>query len=124
MNFTSKLGWLVVIGLLSASAVALGAVAAHALPEPAAAAVERASTYQLVHAIALLTLAGANGAWFSAARWLMLAGVMAFSGAIYAKHLLGLPALGALAPLGGTLLITSWLVVATAWIGRKPSALN
>jgi uncharacterized membrane protein YgdD (TMEM256/DUF423 family) len=119
MNFTSKPLWTVVIGLLGASGVALGAVAAHALSDPgAASAVERASTYQLLHAIALLVLCQFAGAGIVLARWLMLAGIIGFSGAIYAKYLLGFAWLGTLAPIGGSLLIASWLVVGLAWIGR------
>lgn len=119
MNFTSKPLWTVIVGLLGASGVALGAVAAHALSDPAAAsAVERASTYQLLHAIALLMLCQL-ATWPAAlARALMLAGVIGFSGAIYAKYLLGFTALGALAPIGGMLLMASWLVVGFVWIGR------
>jgi uncharacterized membrane protein YgdD (TMEM256/DUF423 family) len=119
MNFTSKPLWTVVVGLLGASGVALGAVAAHALNDPAAAsAVERASTFQLLHAIALLVLCQFAGLGVIIARWLMLAGLIGFSGAIYAKYLLGLVAFGAIAPIGGMLLIASWLVLGLAWIGR------
>jgi uncharacterized membrane protein YgdD (TMEM256/DUF423 family) len=119
MNFTSKPLWTVVVGLLGASGVALGAVAAHALNEPAAAtAVERASTFQLLHAIALLVLCQFAGLGAMVARWLMLAGIVGFSGAIYAKYLLGLEAFGAIAPIGGLLLIASWLAVGLAWVGR------
>jgi len=119
MNFTSKPLWTVVVGLLGASGVALGAVAAHALSDPAAAsAVERASTYQLLHAIALLVLCQFAGSGVVLARWLMLAGIVGFSGAIYAKYLLGIVSFGAIAPVGGSLLIASWLVVGLAWMGR------
>ena len=119
MNFTSKPLWTVVVGLLGASGVVLGAVAAHALNDPAAAsAVERASTFQLLHAIALLVLCQFAGLGVIVARWLMLAGIIGFSGAIYAKYLLGLAAFGAIAPIGGLLLIASWLVLGLAWIGR------
>jgi uncharacterized membrane protein YgdD (TMEM256/DUF423 family) len=119
MNFTSKPLWTAVVGLLGASGVALGAVAAHALNEPAAAsAVERASTLQLLHAIALLVLCQFSGLGVMVARWLMLAGIVGFSGAIYAKYLLGLEAIGAVAPIGGMLLIVSWLAGGLAWIGR------
>lgn len=119
MNFTSKPLWTVVVGLLGASGVALGAVAAHALNDPlAASAVERASTFQLLHAIALLVLCQFKGSGAMVARWLMLAGIVGFSGAIYAKYLLGLEAFGAIAPIGGMLLIASWFAVGLAWVGR------
>lgn len=107
------------VGLLGASGVALGAVAAHALNDPlAASAVERASTFQLLHAIALLVLCQFKGSGAMVARWLMLAGIVGFSGAIYAKYLLGLEAFGAIAPIGGMLLIASWFAVGLAWVGR------
>ena len=119
MNFNAKSPWLVVCGLLGASGVALGAVAAHALADPQAAlAVERASNYQLVHVIAILVLLGIEGRLVTLSRWLMLAGVSGFSGAIYAKYLLGLTALGALAPFGGSLLILSWLVLGASALDR------
>ena len=122
MNFTSKPLWTGIVGLLGASGVALGAVAAHGLSDPiAAAAVERASTYQLLHAIALLILCQFSTWPLVLARALMLAGVIGFSGAIYAKYLLGLPALAGLAPIGGLLLIASWLVIGLPSIVKPPS---
>lgn len=115
MNFNAKSAWLLICGLLGASGVALGAVAAHALSDPqAAVAVERASTYQLLHTIAILVLLAHEGHLMALARVLMLAGIVGFSGAIYAKYLLGLTALGAVAPIGGSLLILSWLIVAVS----------
>jgi len=119
MNFTSKPRWILIIGFLGASGVALGAIAAHVLEEPAATSVERASTYQVLHAITLLVLCAASGRLVTIARWTMLAGIVGFSGAIYAKYLLHLPALGALAPIGGSLLILSWLLLAVSWIGQN-----
>ncbi len=119
MNFNAKSPWMLVCGLLGATSVAIGAVASHALSDPQAAlAVERASNYQLLHTIAILVLLGFHGRTVVAARFLMFAGVLGFSGAIYAKYLLDLPALGALAPMGGSLLIISWLVVAASWFTR------
>lgn len=123
MNFNAKSPWLLVCGLLGASGVALGAVASHALADPQAAiAVERASTYQLLHTIAILVLLGFHSRTMMVARFLMLAGIVGFSGAIYAKYLIGLPALGSLAPVGGSLLILSWLVLATSWFTHQKVA--
>jgi uncharacterized membrane protein YgdD (TMEM256/DUF423 family) len=117
MNFNAKSVWLFICGLLGATAVALGAVAAHALTDPQAAlSVQRASNYQLFHVVAILVLLGMQGRLVCLARLLMLAGVIGFSGAIYAKYLLDLPALGTLAPVGGSLLIVSWIVLAVSAI--------
>lgn len=121
MNFNAKSPWMLVCGLLGATGVALGAVASHALNDPQAAiAVERASTYQLLHTIAILVLLGFPGRIILLARFLMLAGIVGFSGAIYAKYLLGFAALGAMAPVGGSLLILSWFVVAVGCFTRTP----
>lgn len=126
MNFNAKSPWVLVCGLLGASGVALGAVASHALSDPqAAVAVERASTYQLLHTVAILVLLGFQSRTIQLARILMAAGVLGFSGAIYAKYLLGLTAMGQLAPIGGSLLILSWIVTAATyfWPGspEKPT---
>ena len=103
-------------GLLGASGVALGAIASHALTDPQAAfAVERASTYQLIHTIVILVLLLMNGPLVRLARLTMLAGIVLFSGAIYAKYLFAIPAAGALAPIGGMLMIGAWLTLIASW---------
>ena len=107
--------WRVVASLLGLSAVALGAIAAHALADPAAsAAVERASTYQLIHAVVLWLATLCTGWAARAARWALLAGMLLFCGAIYAKYLLGFSQAVAIAPTGGTALMLGWLLLALA----------
>lgn len=105
--------WRVVAGLLGLTAVALGAVAAHALADPhASAAVERAATYQLIHAV-VLWLATLCGGWPGrCARWALLAGMALFCGAIYAKYLLGFGSAVSVAPTGGIALMIGWLMLA------------
>jgi uncharacterized membrane protein YgdD (TMEM256/DUF423 family) len=107
--------WLAIAGLLGATGVALGAVAAHAVSDPqAVSALERATTYQILHAIALAALAGYSLRLLGFARLLMCLGTLVFCGAIYAKYLFGIPDLGKFAPAGGTALILSWLLVTIA----------
>ncbi len=122
MNFTAKSKWLLCCGLLGASSVALGAIASHALPDArAASAVSLAAMYQLLHTVAILALLSFAAKWAAFARLVMLIGIIGFSGAIYAKYLFGLAAIGALAPLGGSLLILSWLIVAAgAFMSAAP----
>jgi uncharacterized membrane protein YgdD (TMEM256/DUF423 family) len=116
MNFNAKSPWVFICGILGATGVALGAIASHALSDPqAASAVERASTYQLLHTIAILVLLGFEARMVKIVRVIMFLGIVGFSGAIYAKYLLGWPSLGSIAPIGGSLLIGSWLVLAAAW---------
>lgn len=109
---------------LGSTGVALAALAAHALPGRLApadlAAVESALRIQLVHAPALLAAGLHLRATKGRARQLGLAaaaglaaGSLLFCGAIYLHHLASLPT-GALAPIGGTLLITGWALLAAS----------
>jgi uncharacterized membrane protein YgdD (TMEM256/DUF423 family) len=111
--------WIVLAALLGLSAVALGAIAAHALNDPRAAlAVERASLYQLIHAVVLLYAANLPGKLAAAARILLLIGILGFCGAIELKYLFSLPALGAVAPAGGITLMLGWLMLAVSALWR------
>ncbi|MGD8430773.1 MAG: DUF423 domain-containing protein [Ectothiorhodospiraceae bacterium] len=118
--------WLLVLGSLNAFVgVAFGAFGAHALRGRLSTEMSRvwetAVQYQLVHALGLLVLGvlvaqhGANRplTW---AGWLMLLGVVIFSGSLYVLALSGVRWLGAITPIGGTLMLVSWLLVAWgAW---------
>lgn len=48
--------------------------------------------------------------------WLIVIGMIIFSFSLYLLVLLNLPILGAITPIGGTLLIISWLIVAYSLI--------
>jgi uncharacterized membrane protein YgdD (TMEM256/DUF423 family) len=107
------------IGAISAAlAVAAGAFGAHGLrsvltPERLE-TWKTASHYHLVMSVALVALAsltqrtGASGA----GAWLLVAGMTVFSGSLYLLCLTGARWLGAVAPIGGTLLIVGWVWVA------------
>ena len=104
-------------------AVAAGAFGAHALD--GAVSPDRldtwrtAATYAQVHALAaVLAALVAERTGARAALWagrLFLAGVALFSGSLWALVLLDLPALGAVAPLGGAAFLAGW--GALAWAG-------
>lgn len=112
---TGSRPWLIAAGALGATGVALGAIAAHAVQDPMAiTSLERASTYQILHAIALVALSGVTFRLMGIARLLMLLGIVGFSGSIYAKYLLGMTSMGKFAPMGGTALILGWFVVLLA----------
>lgn len=111
---------LILAGALGASAVALGAWAAHGLEAShgrrAVDLVETAVRYQLAHALAAcvaLVLAWlGDSRWLAAAAWLFVIGAAVFCGAL---HLLAFGAPrwpGAAAPLGGLALIAGWLALA------------
>ena len=52
--------------------------------------------------------------WWARAGWLLLAGLILFSGSLYLLALTGAGWLGAITPLGGIASIAGWLTV--AWV--------
>jgi uncharacterized membrane protein YgdD (TMEM256/DUF423 family) len=98
--------------------VALGAFGAHGLHDrisPAMLEVYRTGVlYHLVHAVALLAvgLGAQRLARPRAVAALFTAGVVIFSGSLYALAVTGVGALGAITPLGGLLLMAGWVTLA------------
>ena len=109
------------IGMLLA--VALGAFGAHALKQTLApelmATYETAVNYHFIHALGLLAV-GLLALHLPASgtlRWagiLMAAGLLLFSGSLYALSLSGIRGLGVLTPMGGVALLAAWLLLAVA----------
>lgn len=87
-----------------------------------------AQQYQLVHALLIVLLAVAALAMpahalrtrLEIAGWILALGVGLFSGGIHLAALLGEPGYTQLAPLGGTLLMLGWAVLASAVWTRAP----
>lgn len=113
--------------LLGLLGVAAGAVGAHALRGHLDAThlqtFETAARYQLLHALALLfvgthaTSAPRAGAGFAGACF--LAGIVLFSGSLYALALSGARAWGAVTPAGGVCLMLGWGALARAFWRRR-----
>lgn len=100
--------------LSAALAVAAGAFGAHAAAgEQQAEWLRTGGMYQLVHAVAALAIMGR----VPGAAWALLAGAAIFALTLYAMAL-GAPRwLGAVTPIGGTLLIIGWLWA--GWVTLK-----
>ena len=119
----SKL-WVSVAATLGALGVVMGAFAAHGLEtrvdEKALGWVKTGAQYQMTHALALLAWAiwaemrlrngGSSGGSFPG--WGFTVGTLVFSGTLYAMALGGPRWLGAITPIGGSLMIAAWLVFA------------
>lgn len=114
---------LVAVGAINAAlAVAAGAFAAHGLRERLDARAleifETGARYQMYHALAMI-FAGilvAKGA--STAGWIFQAGIVVFSGSLYALALTGVKGLGAITPIGGLAFLVGWVWLAwVAWRG-------
>lgn len=101
-------------------AVAFGAFGAHGLkailsPEMLV-VYKTAVTYQMWHAlglglIALLINTQQSSRLLHYAGWLMFAGILLFSGSLYALSLSELKWLGMITPLGGVCFLTAWLLL-------------
>lgn len=108
--------------LLGLTAVALGAIAAHAIAEAQAAqALERASLYQLIHALAILYATGLPGKAGLLARSLLLIGIVLFCGSIELKYLFSMAQATVVAPTGGVALMLGWLMLGVSALTRIAS---
>lgn len=112
--------WVVLAGLNGMAAVGMGAYAAHGLgADPYLQSLgERASQYQLLHALALLAadrLAVDGRRLADGAAALFLAGVVLFCGSLYWRALTGgqLP-VPMVTPAGGVSFMAGWLVLAVS----------
>ncbi len=102
-----------IVGFLAVALGAFGAHGLHALLEKNGrlATWETAVLYHLAHAVVLLVIAGLRPLR-AAAWWLMLAGVVVFSGTLYVLSLTNIKWLGAITPIGGVFLLLGWLALA------------
>lgn len=116
----------IIAGAVNAAiAVAFGAFGAHALKEKLSAHYlaiwETAVQYQMFHAIGLLavgilmssSLFGAS-TQLTWAGYLLLAGIIIFSGSLYVLSLSGIGILGAITPIGGVAFIAGWIMLIIA----------
>ena len=102
--------------LNGALAVALGAFAAHGVGPQIKSLLTTGAQYELAHAVVALVCAvwPARGRLIVVAGWLAAAGGLIFALALSAIALLGVLAMGAVAPIGGLLMISAWLLIAFA----------
>ena len=131
--------WLVSGALLGFLGVAAGSFGAHSLKSllesnGQSGNWETAVRYCLFHALALLVVgilawmpqAAVARGLVSTAGWNFLVGTLIFSGMLAALALSGVKILGAIVPIGGSLLIAGWIALAAAgsWLARPARALG
>jgi uncharacterized membrane protein YgdD (TMEM256/DUF423 family) len=102
--------------LNGAMAVAVGAFAAHGAGPQIKTLLQTGASYQLAHAVLGLVCAtlGPRVALTGLGGWLATSGGLIFCIALAFIGLLSLPAFGAVAPIGGVLMIAGWVVLAFA----------
>lgn len=101
--------------LSAALAIGAGAFGAHGVTDPKAAEwLRTGGLYQLIHAVAAVAITGmARGAAI-----LLLVGAAIFAISLYVMALGGPRWLGAVTPIGGTLMIAGWLWAAWSFAQR------
>ncbi len=112
---------LIVLGAVNAAlAVGAGAFGAHGLREHIDARsleiFETAARYQMYHALAIILCGAIATRGAKQAGLILQAGIVIFSGSLYALALTGVKGLGAITPIGGLAFLVGWLWLAyTAW---------
>lgn len=116
----------IIAGAVNAAiAVAFGAFGAHALKEKLSehylAVWETAVQYQMFHAIGLIVIGILMNSsllgpitQLTWAGYLILAGIVIFSGSLYVLSLSGIGILGAITPIGGVAFIAGWVMLIIA----------
>ncbi len=121
--------WIGIAGILGALGVALGALGAHLpssiIPNLARTTYEIAVRYHLFHVLALLACGillavfperGRLLRWCAA---LFAAGIVLFSGSLYALVLTDVLILGAITPIGGVFWIAAWGLLGWSFLSRS-----
>jgi uncharacterized membrane protein YgdD (TMEM256/DUF423 family) len=107
-------------GLNAFIAVALGAFGAHGLEgklsERMLEVWKTGVTYHMFHAmglilIGLLVSKFPNASSFTTAGWVMLVGIILFSGSLYALSTTGIKVFGPITPIGGLAFLIAWVFV-------------
>jgi uncharacterized membrane protein YgdD (TMEM256/DUF423 family) len=113
----------IILGALNGFiAVALGAFGAHGLegkiPDKYLETWQTAVQYQMFHAVGLLVLgllAGkSDSPLINWSGWLMLIGIILFSGSLFVLSVTQIKVLGAITPLGGVSFLVAWVLMIIA----------
>jgi uncharacterized membrane protein YgdD (TMEM256/DUF423 family) len=116
------MNWSAVAAFLLALGVALGAFGAHGLrarleSSGMTSVYEKAVFYHFIHAIGILLVAllaktsSISPAGMDRVGWLLLVGIILFSGSLYVLAFTGVRILGAITPLGGIAFIAGWILL-------------
>lgn len=121
MSVTRKLA--AFASLNGALAVLIGAFAAHGAGPQVKVLLTTGGHYLMVHALLALLCAVWPGRsrMVTLAGWLAAAGGLVFCLALTAIGLLGLTAMGAVAPVGGLMMISAWLLLLIAALRSQSS---
>src|SRR5512142_2108927 len=116
------MNWTATAAIMLALAVCIGAFGAHGLQARldtySLGVYEKGVMYHIFHALGLLAvpllvraglISESAGNWTG---WLLLAGIVLFSGSLYVLAITGVRTLGAVTPFGGVAFIAAWVTLA------------
>src|SRR5579872_764366 len=116
------MNWTATAAIVLALAVCIGAFGAHGLQGRldtySMSVYEKGVFYHFIHALGMLAvpllvraglISESAGNWTG---WLLLAGIILFSGSLYMLAITGMRTLGAVTPFGGASFIAAWVVLA------------
>src|SRR5579872_5992608 len=116
------MNWTATAAIMLVLAVSIGAFGAHGLQGRldtySIGVYEKGVFYHFIHALGMLAvpllvraglISKSTGTWTC---WLLLAGIVLFSGSLYVLAITGVRSLGAITPFGGASFIAAWLVLA------------
>ncbi|WP_221567363.1 MULTISPECIES: DUF423 domain-containing protein [Bacillaceae] len=116
----------ILLGALNAGlAVVLGAFGAHGLESKLSSKMmevyKTGVQYHIFHALGLFVVAFLadkfpNSSMLGAAGWIMLLGIILFSGSLYVLSVTGISKLGIITPFGGLAFIISWVLIIIAML--------
>jgi uncharacterized membrane protein YgdD (TMEM256/DUF423 family) len=122
------MNWSAIAAVFLALAVGLGAFGAHGLKARLDASqldiYKTAVLYHFLHALGMLIVSvlPRTGTFPQESAepvcWLLLAGILIFSGSLYLLALTGVTTLGAVTPFGGLAFILAWLLLAWKLVRR------
>lgn len=115
--------WFIILGSINmALAVALGAFGAHGLEgkitDKLLGTWNTGTQYHIIHALALIAVGLFIGKFenppslLTIGGWLLFAGIVIFSGSLYALVLTGITKLGMITPIGGVSFVVGWILIA------------
>jgi uncharacterized membrane protein YgdD (TMEM256/DUF423 family) len=118
------MNWTAAAAIALALAVMIGAFGAHGLrgrlDDYSMGVYERAVFYHFIHALGLLIVSIMPRrpllTWVS---WLLLSGIVLFSGSLYVLAITGVRTLGAITPFGGLCFIAAWLTLAISAVRKS-----
>jgi len=116
------MNWSAIAAILLALAVGLGAFGAHGLRsrlDPEMVDIYKTAVlYHFLHALGMLTVSvlpktgAVSESGAGAVCWLLLAGILIFSGSLYLLAVTGTRVLGAITPIGGVAFMAAWAMLA------------